>query len=448
MEKINRNLPDKLRLKFRKSNTKMIQIDNGTMFRIKSSNAAESSRGFTTDAVLDEFALVGKSTNLMNAAGSATVRGLGLTIISTPFGRSNDYYRIIKDTSFNTEKIYGSITEYLQKQKEGKLLLKEGYFPAKTGQEAKLMMYDWVRKETDPIIKKDIALFDKEYDRVKKNNMSDYSIHIVPWFTVPDMDWPFIMSIGLTYEGLLQEYFLSFLDAASSMLSLDEITKCAIVEPKSLGLQTQPYVDRAIFCGVDPSSGRVNETAWMFLAEPIWDKDGVLIDPWRVLWYETTWDRRHRYIKRLAKQINHFKPSKVYIDEPGIGIAVIEDLEELGIVEPVVEGIKAGNAIRETITWNAVTLIQSELVMLPDDPRFIDQAFSLGKEKTSTGKYRFTGKINSTDGQDDLWWAYAFAVSIGNIKPRSAYRMDDIEIGSIDIKVDKNFVKEKEQVYL
>ena len=172
MEQINQNLPDKLQLKFRKSNTKMIQIDNGTMFRIKSSNAAESSRGFTTDAVLDEFALVGQSTNLMNAAGSATVRGLALTIISTPFGRQNDYYRIIEDTGFDVNRTYGAITEYLQKQKEGKALLKEGYFPATTGQEAKLMMYDWVRKETDPIIKKDIAWFNKEYARIKNNNIS------------------------------------------------------------------------------------------------------------------------------------------------------------------------------------------------------------------------------------------------------------------------------------
>ncbi len=452
MNALNNNLPsDCLRLDFVKNNTKRIEIANGTEFRIKSSNAAEGSRGFTTDVGLDEFALVSKSENLMAAAGSATVRGLSLTMLSTPWGIKNDFYRLVKDTGFDTSQIYGSVLEYKRVEKEGKDLLRQGYFEGRTGQEQKDMMYDWIREQCIPIRIKDIKDFLKMYDRVKRNNISDYSIHIVPWYIVPDMDWPFIMSLNLPYDMLLQEYFLAFLDSAASMLTLDEIKSCVV--PDMILSNTREfsgYVDRCVYAGIDPSSGATNETAWMFLLEPLFNDKSVLIEPWRVLRYHTTWDKRHKYVPQFADECKIFKPCKIFADSTGYGQAVCEDLINLyGISKGILEAVNlSGKAIYEPLAYNAISIVQSGLIMLPDDDRIVDQFFALEKTKTKTGKAHFTGKLRSADGQDDLWWAYALGVSIGSASRRGGYEMTDIDMGEFNVEKEIDYIgtdKIKEQ---
>ena len=454
MNKLNNNLPsDCLRLNFVKNNTKRIEIDNGTEFRIKSANAAEGARGFTTDVGLDEFALVHKSENLMAAAGSATVRGLNLDILSTPWGIKNDFYRLVKDTGFNTSKVYGSVLEYKRVEKEGRDLLRKGYFEAPTGQMAKDMMYDWIREKCIPIRIKDSKDFLKDYDRIRRNNISDYSIHIVPWYIVPDMDWPYIMSLNLPYDMLLQEYFLAFLDSAAAMLSLDEIKACVVPDMIMANVSDfSGYVDRCVYCGVDPSSGATNETAWMFGLEPLFNDKSVLLEPWRILRMHSTWDKRHKYTPHLADEIRIFKPCKVFMDATGYGQSVYEDLFNLyGVSKGILDPINlSGKAIYEPLSYNAISIVQSGLVMIPDDDRLIDQMFALEKTKTKTGKAHFTGKLRSADGQDDLWWAFALMTSIGSASRRGGYEMSDIDMGELEVEKDSDYIgtdKVKEMRY-
>jgi len=384
----------------------------------------------------------------MASAGSIAVRGFCLDIGSTPLGKQNEYHRLVSDCGWDTTKIVGSIAEYRKIEKEGRALFKAGYFESKDLREAKDKMRKWIDNECKKVRKRDTKKFYAVYERVKRNNPSDYSFHAAPWFLCDDLNWTDIMKINLGYDSLLQEYFLAFTDTATSMLSLDEIQACVSPDlPKIFPHQYVHHVDRAVYAGVDPSSGKVNETAWMFLLEPIWDENKILLKPWETLYWETTWEKRHEYTPRLSEHIRMFRPSRVFIDTTGYGEAVVEDLINIyGHSPGIIQGVNlSGRGVYEPIVYNAIATVQSQLVMLPDDERLFDQLFSIEKSNTPSGKAHFTGKINSSDGQDDLFWAYALAVSVGSKATRGQYKMENIDIGKISYKEDKDYNRGKER---
>lgn len=451
IREINSNMVAPLRLKFDRDRDLFIKASNSSRWRGLSSKAVQSGRGFTGEIVLDEFAIVERPSKLLAGAASTAVRGgLELTIGSTPYGKHNDFHRLIEETEWDTKKrCWGSIAEYREVEKEGRKLLQEGYFEAVNIKESKEMMYRWIDQESLYIRENDIKTFYEEYRRVQRNNTSDYSFHCAPWYLCPDLTWSSIMTLNLPYDQLLQEYFLAFLDEATAMLTMDEIDRCIypdlILVPPSHATKS---LHRAVFCGCDPSLGKRNETAWFFVLEPQLNDNNFVIDPWRTLWYESTMEIRKKYVPRLVDQIKAFSPSKIYIDETGIGAAVVEDIQAEGISKGIIEAINlSGKSNYESLIYNLVSLVQGNLLILPDNERLIDQLFALEEQKTATGKKRFTGKIRSSDGQDDLAWALALAVSIGSAYANTSYQMDDVDTGEIKDKYNDYGSEESDERY-
>jgi len=435
----NDNLLEPLQAEFTRSNDTLIKCSNKSAWEGLSSGALESSRGFTGGITLDEFAIARNTKKIMASAGPVTSRGFSIHIGSTPFGKHNEYHRILKECGWDTDTITGSIAEYKQVEIDARKLFSEGYFEATSNRESKQLMYKWIDAETAPIMKKDFENFIKIYRRVQRNNPSDYSIHAVPFFACPDIKWTDIMKFNLDYDSLLQEYFLAFLDKAGSMVTMDEIKQniyedLVLINPSN----ALPSVGRAIYCGLDPSTGKVNETAWLFIQEPLINDEGFMVDPWRVLWYETTWDKRKKYVRRFVEQVNAFKPVKIIMDKTGAGIPVYEDLvDDYNIPKAMIDDVNlTPKSVYEPIIYNLVSLIQSGHLMLPDNPRLIDQIYSLEKGYTTTNKAHFTGKIKSSDGQDDLVWSLALAVSRG-----TGYRKVKNKIESFDINYNNNFIE-------
>jgi hypothetical protein len=425
---LNDNLIDPLQATFSRSNDTLIKYDK-TIWEGLSSGALESSRGFTGGITLDEFGIAKNTKKIMASAGPVTSRGFSIHIGSTPLGKHNEYHRIVQECGWNTDKSTGSIAEYKQVEVDARKLFTDGYFEARTNREAKKLMYKWIDQRTVPIMKKDFQKFTKEYSSVQRNNPSDYSLHVMPFFACPDIKWTDIMKFNLDYDSLLQEYFLAFLDEATSMLTMEEIKQniyeeLMLIDPA----EATPYGERRVFCGLDPSSGKVNETAWLFVVEPLINDQGFMLEPWKVLHYETTWDKRKKYVPRLIEQIKRFKPVMIFMDGTGIGIPVSEDLIDGGISEGIIDAINLSNRSQyEPIIYNLVSLAQSGHLMLPDDPRLIDQMYALEKGYTKTNKAHFTGKINSSDGQDDLVWSLALAVSSGTGYKKTKHRMESID---------------------
>ena len=93
----NQCIVPKLRMRLVRDRDIFKQFDNGSKYAGLSSNALESGRGFTGDLVLDEFAIVSNSERLLASAGSISVRGFDLTMGSTPFGKHNEFHRLVKD---------------------------------------------------------------------------------------------------------------------------------------------------------------------------------------------------------------------------------------------------------------------------------------------------------------------------------------------------------------
>jgi len=67
---------------------------------------------------------------------------------------------------------------------------------------------------------------------------------------------------------------------------------------------------------------------------------------------------------------------------------------------------------RERLVYNMTGMFQSKVpaITIPYDQRLMMQLHSLEMTRTKEGKPKFTGKIKSEDGQDDLVWALALSL--------------------------------------
>ncbi len=455
---LNRHIVPQLALKFRHDTTKMKWATNGSLWKIFSSNSVDAIRGFTGDVVFDEFSLVPNSEELLAGGGSAAVRGkYERSIGSTPKGINNAFYRLCSEAGWDVTKNLGSIAEYKEVEKTAMKLFKEGYFTGKTNKIMREKMYKFVDKKTRKIKRQDTKNFNDIYERALRNNFSMYSLHVAPWFICPDIDWSDIMQIGLDRVSLLQEYFLSFSVSGTSMLTEEEIDACMVEDMLLMPPnEAKHFVDRGVFMGIDPSLGKVNETAWYFVVEPIMDKNNLLIEPWRVLWHEVTRDPplakqmgEPEYVPRLMKQIQQYNPAMIYMDATGIGDTVVTALIRRGIAEKRIDAIQMrGKNNYEPIFYNLVSVIQSQLVMLPDDERLKDQLYSLEKTYTDTGKPHFSGKCNSSDGQDDKAVALALALCRGSSYNLSNYKMEEVDLGAMKTHKNDDYIGGKFVRYL
>lgn len=451
---LNDNIVPHLRMKFRRDTVTLKEAINGSSWRTFSSNSVHAIRGFTGDVIFDEFAIASHAEELLAGGGSAAVRGsLQRCIGSTPKGCNNAFHRLCDESSWDTGRTFGSVAKYKEIEIECMKLFKEGYFEAKDKQTMRQMMFDYVDKKVEPIKIKDARDFYREFDRVKRNNFSMYSIHVAPWYICDGLKWSDIMQIGLSYGSLLQEYFLSFSESEMYMLSEAELDAC-IVEDMSLynPYQFTPSASRRVYMGCDPSLGKVNETAWFFIAEPIFNENGMLLEPWRVLHYESTFDPPKQksgpqYESRLLNQIRIFRPTKCYFDSTTIGDTVVDDLIIAGLEESITERVSMRGKVHEETFYNLIHIIQNQLIMLPPDTRLKDQLFSLEKTYTDSGKPHFSGKCNSSDGQDDMAVALALAVSIGSARYRSRYKSAEINIPDMKYEDDKHYRRGKNEFY-
>lgn len=132
----------------------------------------------------------------------------------------------------------------------------------------------------------------------------------------------------------------------------------------------------------------------------------------------------------IASEINREKPSRVLVDEIGIGSGVLDRLRQLG--HRKVKGVNVGSRAtrpdlfanrRAELFWRLREAVEKEDVSLPDDPALIAELSALRFQYTSRGQIKLEEKVetrkrvgHSPDRADAAVLGFDAAVGSGTTK--------------------------------
>lgn len=398
--KLARNsLPDQLRPELVKDQEKRIQFPN--MSRVTALSAkATSARTYHGDLTFDEFAHMEKDKEILRSGLSVAVReGYTVTIGSTPFGRRGEFHRIAEEIGWPVEWTFGRRAIYRKIYDEHVEGIDHGRY---SSPDDPLFKRD-MRQATAKQRKEDAKKFLKIVKQVKRRNATSWSLHAVLWVQCPDLFYDRIVESVNDTITEKQEYFLYFIDDAASLITLDQIKRAADPDLKMYGFDYCPPTQNRRIMGIDPAS-KINETAIAISEEE--GKRWIT----RYIWSERT--DKDTYVEHAVNLFHLFRCNKVYIDETGMGGPVTEDLVK-ALGSSFVEGINLTPlSERERLVYNMTGMFQSKIpaITIPYNQRLMMQLHSLEMIRDKQGKPKFTGKIKSEDGQDDMVWALALSL--------------------------------------
>lgn len=236
-----------------------------------------------------------------------------------------------------------------------------------------------------------------EFFRIWDEADESVSKYIIPYTECEDIKRRIkIIKAKMDEARFRQEYMCEFLDEAISMFPFQLIKSCIddelkneIAETKNplyFGVDFGKKIDSTVIIGIEAEE-KMNMLRFM----------KEFIPP---LKYSDASDF-------IVRNSPNWKPTRILVDQTGVGEKLIEDLEDLG---SVVRGEILTRPFKEKIVQNLKIIMQDGKLKIPRDDNLINQLHSLQKKITDSGvvsyKHPTSGKIQ----HDDYVWALALAV--------------------------------------
>lgn len=367
-----RIMDDEWKIPFDSDRDSLLKFENGS--RLMALPTKEmAGRSFHGDIFIDEIAFIPNDERVLEGILQGSVReGYKVAIGSTPYGQRGAFHKILKDAGWDTNS-------------------------------------EW----TNP---KDMRTYIRKYDDFIKNNQSEWSIHLIPWWACPDLKFDRIRPRVPTKESFLQEYGIAFLDDTTAMLGY-QLMLSRMNENLPQFESHRPYradSKSRITAGLDPAERR-NQTAFVVF-ERI---NNIYYKRYREVWTNKSHTIYNPEVIRLMKLwgIHH-----LYVDETGLGAPVLADLKQY-LPSSRLTGVNFSSTnVKLDLVSNLVYLYEAGdddkdkyQIWTNQDITYFDQLHQLRRERTKTGAQKFTGKIDGKD--DDIIWATALALS-ENIEKR------------------------------
>lgn len=315
-------------------------------------------RGYRADIVyIDEFAHFDNSKEIWEALLPSTTRGGKVTLVSTPKGKNNEYYRIWDESErkLNDFKRLEFVVEKPEKNIGN--LQQENYTRV-------------VVDDPELIVK----IFEKK--------------------------------VSMTQQQFDQEYHGIFVDESVSYFPYELIRPCINEDiEKYFNMRT----GNPVYIGID-FSGKRSSTV-VTVAEKTKEKWIIrppikeFIGQDRIEGQTAPWDFSQQ-IKFLESLIILIRPTRVFVDQEGPGIPLTQTLQRQW--GGLIQGISLTNQMKERLLPNLRILFENQQIEIPKDDNLIDQLHSLEKTETAGGynKYKHSpGKF------DDYVMSLALAVS-------------------------------------
>lgn len=362
-------MEEEWRIPFTSERDNLIKFENGSrLIALPSKNAGRSRNG---DVFIDEIAFIPNDEEMLTSIMQTTVRGgYTVSIGSTPYGQRGEFHRILKQAGWDTSSVW-----------------------------------------TDPqngVQKYHIEKFMRDYLKLRAETESDWSIHLTPHWSCPDLDWERIKARAPTNDALLQEYGIAFLDETTSMLPYQLMLDRANVNLKQFSpMRVMNKVEGIRRVGGLDVAERRNQTVLMVF-EKIKNK-----------WfkrYKKVWQGEDHtvYNPEIVELFHKWNLDHLYMDGTGIGIPIYADLAKY-LTPSQLTSVNLSNSMKIDLVYNLVAMYEAGgknknkwLIETDHDVEMFDQLHQLRRNKTKTGKEKFSGKIEGKN--DDIIWATSLAL--------------------------------------
>lgn len=192
-----------------------------------------------------------------------------------------------------------------------------------------------------------------------------------------------------------QEFCCDFISAGQLLFNFDLVNSC--VNDK-LENETEGDMSKLYYMGVD-FAAKHDETVAIVVEKK--EKKYVVRKMDGMTTSALNWVRPHIY-----NVYNKFRPTAIYCDETGLGIPLVNDLQQR-LSEMIVQGVPFSNVVKEKLIMNLYNLFDGGMIEIPNDEELKTQLIALQRDETEGGRPKYSGK---SSGRDDRVWALALAV--------------------------------------
>jgi phage FluMu gp28-like protein len=385
------DLPTELFLDSLRVSQYVIELPNGSEI-IAMTAHPDAARGFGGNVFLDEHGFHRDSEELWKGAAAAVLRGHRLIVVSTPHYQTGNFYRLARQAGLTLG--HPPLTQANEAMEIGE---------AKEAHE---------KKEAEEKFPASSASSASSVPSVVKSSL--WSPHWVDLHTAA----PQLRAIGVPIdldelrelagdeETWNQEFCCQFLSAAEMWIPLDLI---ASARSPQATLEWNPAYESeprpagsgsgSLYVGAD--IGRKRDRTAIWIDERVAD---VSICRGVIILDRTPFERQYEVLSEL---LAHPLVRRACIDQTGIGMALVERLQEK--FGSKVEGITFTAPIKEEMSLRVRRRMEERLDKIPDNAPAIERDFAAVKrEVTSSGSLRFDAE-RTDRGHADVYWAKALA---------------------------------------
>lgn len=104
----------------------------------------------------------------------------------------------------------------------------------------------------------------------------------------------------------------------------------------------------------------------------------------------------------LSQLLEHFRPTKCFVDSTGMGLPLLDVL--VSKFPGIVEGVTFTAQVKEKMILSTLNILKEGRLILPKDNAYddlVDQLHGFEKEVMESGKVKYTGKRTETEWLDD-----------------------------------------------
>lgn len=194
-------------------------------------------------------------------------------------------------------------------------------------------------------------------------------------------------------------YMCEFTDESVTVFPYDMLRK-QVEQYQLWTLDSDIPRDEPIYIGIDFGK-KINQTAITAV------RHGSTKT--RVMFHLVTAEDFDKQIKLIEQVITHLRPTKVLVDQGGLGAPILDIL--LSKFAGIVEGVIPTSASKEKMVLNCRNMLEGGRLVLPELEELIEQLHGFEKEITEFGNVRYTGKRTETDWLDDRAYSLFLACS-------------------------------------
>lgn len=231
-----------------------------------------------------------------------------------------------------------------------------------------------------------------------------YSVHEIPYNRCPELDLKVLKKQFGEMDEITfrQEFMCDFCDESMAFFPYDLIMKGVTPDLELVDMVDGPEDGSAFFAGID--FAKVRDETVITIVERT--KDNKFFVRSMTVFAATPYSTQLRFIRSLPEK---FPLSTIYIDSTGVGVKLLEELNET--MGSLVVGVNFNAQSKEKMITELRVLFEQARIHIPDDQYLTAQLHQLERVETQGGVTRYR---HAEGKHDDAVWSLALACFAGN----------------------------------